>query len=170
VLKGRDVLGLAQMGTGRTAAFALPILQRLTKGPMHRVRVLIVAPTRELTEQIHWASVDLARKTRVRSVAVYGGVSRNRQVAALRRGAEIVVACPGRLLDLLSDRNIDLSHVEVLVLDEADRKSDMGFLPDIHRILKVLRRNGRRSFSRLRCRARSAIWQTACSTTWSPCR
>jgi ATP-dependent RNA helicase RhlE len=138
VLKGRDVLGLAQTGTGKTAAFVLPILQRLTKGPLHRVRVLIVAPTRELAEQIHQASVDLAKKTRVRSVTVYGGVSRNRQVAALRRGAEIVVACPGRLLDLLSDRSIDLSHVEVLVLDEADRMCDMGFLPDIRRILKVL--------------------------------
>jgi ATP-dependent RNA helicase RhlE len=138
VLKGRDVLGLAQTGTGKTAAFVLPILQRLTQGPSHRVRVLIVAPTRELAEQIHQASVDLARKTRVRSVTVYGGVSRNRQVAALRRGAEIVVACPGRLLDLLGDKSIDLSHVEVLVLDEADRMCDMGFLPDIRRILKVL--------------------------------
>jgi ATP-dependent RNA helicase RhlE len=138
VLQGRDVLGLAQTGTGKTAAFVLPLLQRLTKGPMHRVRVLIVAPTRELAEQIHQASVDLAKKTRVRSVTVYGGVSRNRQVAALRRGAEIVVACPGRLLDLLSDKSIDLSHVEVLVLDEADRMCDMGFLPDIRRILKAL--------------------------------
>jgi ATP-dependent RNA helicase RhlE len=138
VLKGRDVLGLAQTGTGKTAAFVLPILQRLTKGPLHRVRALIVAPTRELAEQIHQASVDLARKTRIRSVTVYGGVSRNRQVSALRRGAEIVVACPGRLLDLLGDRSIDLSHVEVLVLDEADRMCDMGFLPDIRRILKAL--------------------------------
>ena len=138
VLKGRDVLGLAQTGTGKTAAFVLPILQRLTKGPLHRVRVLIVAPTRELAEQIHQASVDLAKKTRVRSVTVYGGVSRNRQVMALQRGAEIVVACPGRLLDLLSDRSIDLSHVEVLVLDEADRMCDMGFLPDIQRIIKRL--------------------------------
>jgi ATP-dependent RNA helicase RhlE len=138
VLKGRDVLGLAQTGTGKTAAFVLPILQRLTKGPLHRVRVLIVAPTRELAEQIHQMSADLAKKTRVRSVTVYGGVSRNRQVAALQRGAEIVVACPGRLLDLLSDKSIDLSHVEVLVLDEADRMCDMGFLPDIRRILRVL--------------------------------
>ena len=138
VLKGRDVLGTAQTGTGKTAAFILPILQRLTKGPMHRVRALIVAPTRELAEQIRQASVDLGRKTRVRSVSVYGGVSRNRQVEALRRGAEIVVACPGRLLDLASDRSIDLSHVEVLVLDEADRMCDMGFLPDIRRIMRLV--------------------------------
>jgi ATP-dependent RNA helicase RhlE len=138
VLKGHDVLGVAQTGTGKTAAFVLPILQRLTKGPLRRVRALIVAPTRELAEQIHQASVDLGGRTRVRTVTVYGGVSRNRQVEALRRGAEIVVACPGRLLDLASDRSVDLSHVEVLVLDEADRMCDMGFLPDIQRILKLV--------------------------------
>ena len=138
VLEGRDVLGTAQTGTGKTAAFILPILQRLTTGPSRRVRALIVAPTRELAEQIRQASVDLGQRTRVRSVAVYGGVSKQRQVEALRRGAEIVVACPGRLLDLASDRSIDLSHVEVLVLDEADRMCDMGFLPDIRRILKLV--------------------------------
>jgi ATP-dependent RNA helicase RhlE len=138
VLEGRDVLGLAQTGTGKTAAFLLPILQRLTKGPLRQVRALIVAPTRELAEQIHQMSVDLGKNTKVRSVTVYGGVSRARQVAALQRGAEIVVACPGRLLDLLGDRSIDLSHIEVLVLDEADRMCDMGFLPDIRRILKAL--------------------------------
>jgi len=138
VLKGRDVLGTAQTGTGKTAAFVLPILQRLTKGPSRRVRALIVAPTRELAEQIHQASVDLGKNTRLRSVTVYGGVSKNRQVNALRRGAEIVVACPGRLLDLANDRSIDLSRVEVLVLDEADRMCDMGFLPDIRRILKLV--------------------------------
>ena len=138
VLEGRDILGLAQTGTGKTAAFLLPILQRLTKGPLRRVRVLILAPTRELAEQIHQMSIDLGKNTQVRSVTVYGGVSKARQVEALRRGAEIVVACPGRLLDLLNDRSIDLSQVEVLVLDEADRMCDMGFLPDIRRILKAL--------------------------------
>ena len=138
VLEGRDVLGTAQTGTGKTAAFVLPILQRLTTGPLGHVRALIVAPTRELAEQTRQASVDLGQKTRVRSVAVYGGVSRQRQVEALRRGAEIVVACPGRLLDLASDHSIDLSHVEMLVLDEADRMCDMGFLPDIRRILKLV--------------------------------
>ncbi len=138
VLKGRDVLGVAQTGTGKTAAFMLPILQRLTQGPLGRVRALIVAPTRELAEQIHQEGVALGRRTRVRSVTVYGGVSRNNQVKALRRGAEIVVACPGRLLDLASDRSIDLSRVEVLVLDEADRMCDMGFLPDIRRILTLV--------------------------------
>ena len=138
VLEGRDLLGTAMTGTGKTAAFMLPILQRLLKGPKGRVRVLIVAPTRELAEQIHQAALDLGRKTGVRSVTVYGGVSRIRQVEALRRGAEIVVACPGRLLDLAGDRSIDLSHVEVLVLDESDRMCDMGFLPDIRRILQLV--------------------------------
>ncbi len=138
VLAGRDVLGLAQTGTGKTAAFLLPILQRLTKGPRRRVRALIIAPTRELAEQIHQMSVDLDQNTKVRGVTVYGGVSKSRQVTALRRGTEIVAACPGRLLDLLGDGAIDLSQVEVLVLDEADRMCDMGFLPDIRRILKAL--------------------------------
>ena len=138
VLEGRDVLGLAQTGTGKTAAFMLPILQRLTQGQLRRVRALIVAPTRELAEQIHQTGVDLAKRTKVHSTAIYGGVGKNPQIAALRRGAEIVVACPGRLLDLVNEGNIDLSHVEVLVLDEADRMCDMGFLPDIRRILKRL--------------------------------
>ena len=138
VLEGRDVLGLAQTGTGKTAAFMLPILQRLIRGPRHRVRTLIVAPTRELAEQIHEAAGELGRNTRVRSVTVYGGVSKRPQIQKLDRGAEIVVACPGRLLDLLGDGYIDLSRVEVLVLDEADRMCDMGFLPDIRRILKQL--------------------------------
>jgi ATP-dependent RNA helicase RhlE len=140
VLDNRDVLGVAQTGTGKTAAFVLPILQRLTTGPLRRVRALILAPTRELAEQTHQVIGDLGRHTKVRSVTVYGGVSRNHQVAELRRGSEIVVACPGRLLDLMGDNSIDLSHVEVLVLDEADRMCDMGFLPDIRRILRVLPR------------------------------
>ena len=129
------MLGLAQTGTGKTAAFVLPILQRLTKGPLRQVRALVVAPTRELAEQIHQTIVDLGQNTRVRSVAIYGGVSKRPQVAALQRGAEIVVACPGRLLDHIGDGSIDLSQLDVLVLDEADMMCDMGFLPDIRRIL-----------------------------------
>jgi len=138
VLQERDLLGLAQTGTGKTAAFLLPIFQRLIQRPTRRVRVLILAPTRELAEQIHQASVDLGRHTGVKSVAIYGGVSKGPQLATLRRGAEIVVACPGRLLDHLSEGNIDLSHVEVLVLDEADTMCDMGFLPDVRRVLQRL--------------------------------
>jgi ATP-dependent RNA helicase RhlE len=138
VLNGRDVLGLAQTGTGKTAAFMLPILQHLTRGPLRRVRALIVAPTRELAEQIHQTAVDLGQKTKIGSVAIYGGVGKQPQVNALRRGAEIVVACPGRLLDLANEGSIDLSRVEILVLDEADRMFDMGFLPDVRRIIKLL--------------------------------
>lgn len=137
-LEGRDVLGLAQTGTGKTAAFLLPILERLTQGPLRKVRALIVAPTRELAEQIHETAVSLAKHTKIRSLSIYGGVGKHRQLEGLKRGAEIVVACPGRLLDLAGERQIDLSQVEVLVLDEADRMFDMGFLPDIRRILKLL--------------------------------
>lgn len=138
VLAGRDVLGLAQTGTGKTAAFALPILHRLMQGSRGHVRALVVAPTRELAEQIHEAIVSLGRETRIRSLTVYGGVGVNPQVEKLRKGVEIVVACPGRLLDHITQKTIDLTHVEVLVLDEADQMFDMGFLPDIRRILKNL--------------------------------
>ncbi|MBN1857815.1 DEAD/DEAH box helicase [Candidatus Bipolaricaulota bacterium] len=138
ILQGRDVLGVAQTGTGKTAAFILPILQRFTQGSLRQVRALVVAPTRELAEQIHQATVDLGKQTKIRSATVYGGVSKGPQLSALRRGVEIVVACPGRLLDHVQSGTIDLSHVEVLVLDEADRMCDMGFLPDIRRILKHL--------------------------------
>ncbi len=138
ILEGRDVLGLAMTGTGKTAAFMLPILQRLTTGPLRRARVLIIAPTRELAEQIHQTTSVLGGRTKVRSAAIYGGVGKGPQVSAIQRGAEIIVACPGRLLDHIGDNNIDLSGIEVLVLDEADRMLDMGFLPDIKRILRYV--------------------------------
>ena len=138
VLAGRDIFGIAQTGTGKTAAFILPILQRLTRGNLRQIRALIVAPTRELAEQIYEVSTALGTRTKARTVAIYGGVSKGPQIAALQRGVEIVVACPGRLLDLHNEGYVDLSHVEVLVLDEADRMCDMGFLPDIRRILKLL--------------------------------
>src|SRR5512143_2017801 len=136
VLEGKDVMGLAQTGTGKTAAFVLPILQRLLAGPRGKVRALIIAPTRELAEQIHVAIVALGRDTRLRSCTIYGGVSANPQIENLRRGVEFVVACPGRLLDHINQKTIDLSHIETFVLDEADRMFDMGFLPDIRRIIK----------------------------------
>lgn len=138
VLQGKDVLGLAQTGTGKTAAFALPILQRLSKGPLRRARVLVVAPTRELAEQIHQAFEDFSRQLKVRSMTVYGGVGKGKQIRQLQQGVEIIVACPGRLLDLYGEGHMDLSSVEMLVLDEADRMCDMGFLPDIRRIIKLL--------------------------------
>lgn len=138
VLAGRDVMGLAQTGTGKTAAFALPILHRLMDGGRGHVRALVVAPTRELAEQIHAAISELGRNTGLRSITVYGGVGINPQIARLKKGVEIVIACPGRLLDHLNQKTIDLSRLEVLVLDEADQMFDMGFLPDIRRLLKQL--------------------------------
>lgn len=138
IMQARDVMGLAQTGTGKTAAFVLPILQRLMLGERGKVRALIVAPTRELAEQINETIVTLGKQTRSRSITVYGGVGINPQIQKLRRGVEIVVACPGRLLDHVSQGTIDLGHVDMLVLDEADRMFDMGFLPDIRRIIKQL--------------------------------
>jgi ATP-dependent RNA helicase RhlE len=141
VMEGRDVMGMAQTGTGKTAAFVLPILHRLNRGARGHVRALIVAPTRELAEQIHEAIKTLGRQTRLRSVTVYGGVGINPQILKLKRDAEIVVACPGRLLDHIGRETIDLSRLEVLVLDEGDHMFDMGFLPDIRRILKHIPRH-----------------------------
>jgi ATP-dependent RNA helicase RhlE len=136
VMAGCDVMGLAQTGTGKTAAFVLPILHRLMKGERGRVRALIIAPTRELAEQINESIGLLGRHARLKSITVYGGVGVNPQIEKLKRGVDIVVACPGRLLDHIGQGTINLSHLEVLVLDEADQMFDMGFLPDIRRILK----------------------------------
>ncbi len=138
VLQGRDVMGLAQTGTGKTAAFALPMLQRLLQRPHRRLRALILAPTRELAEQIHVTIEALGQQTSVRSMTLYGGVSMLPQLQQLRRGVDIAVACPGRLLDHLGQGTIDLSALEVLVLDEADRLFDMGFIPDIRRIVSYV--------------------------------
>lgn len=138
VMAGRDVIGLAQTGTGKTAAFVLPILQRLMRSPRHRVGALILSPTRELAEQTCEAANELGKHTGLNAVAVYGGVSMERQILAVRGGAEIVVACPGRLLDHLWRGTIDLRYLEVLVIDEADRLFDMGFLPDVRNILRCI--------------------------------
>ena len=134
-MQGRDVLGLAQTGTGKTAAFVLPILHRLLAAPLGQTRALILAPTRELAEQTHQTIKVLAAHTRVRSATVYGGVGMHPQLQSLRHGVEIIVACPGRLLDHLEHRTANLSNLAVLVLDEADMMFDMGFLPTIRRIL-----------------------------------
>ena len=135
VMDGRDVMGLAQTGTGKTAAFALPLLHRLLKKPRKGVRALIVGPTRELVEQIHQAIDTLGRHTGIGSMTVYGGVNINPQIQKLRQGPAIVVACPGRLLDHLNRGTVDLSGVETLIIDEADQMFDMGFFPDIRRIM-----------------------------------
>jgi ATP-dependent RNA helicase RhlE len=138
IMQGRDVIGLAQTGTGKTAAFVLPILHRLRQDPQRCVRALIVSPTRELAEQTCEVINSLEGSTGLQSVAVYGGVSMEQQIQGLRGGAEIVVACPGRLLDHLWKGTISLSSLEILVIDEADRMFDMGFLPDIRNILACI--------------------------------
>ncbi len=137
-LEGHDLIGTAQTGTGKTAAFVLPILHRLLSGPRGVARVLIVTPTRELAEQINDAVRALSVGTRIRSATIYGGVGAAPQIKALRDGAEILVACPGRLLDLVEQRHAKLDHIEMLILDEADRMFDMGFLPDVKRIIKAV--------------------------------
>ena len=140
VMDGHDLLGLAQTGTGKTAAFALPIIQRLIDGPRGKVRALVIAPTRELAEQIDQSFQKLAKGTGLRTVAVYGGVGKGGQLQKFRQGVEIVIACPGRLLDHLNNHALKLDKVDTLVLDEADQMFDMGFFPDIRRILKHLPR------------------------------
>jgi ATP-dependent RNA helicase RhlE len=137
ILEKCDVMGLAQTGTGKTAAFVLPILNRLIGRRNAGARALIIAPTRELAEQIHEAIGALGRKTRLKSATAYGGVGINPQIKKLKQ-ADIVVACPGRLLDHIGRRTVDFSQLEVLVLDEADQMFDMGFFPDIRRILTHL--------------------------------
>lgn len=138
IMQGRDVIGLAQTGTGKTAAFALPILNKLSQGKRGQLRALVIAPTRELAEQICDAFTDLGQKTGLRNVAIYGGVGKEMQIRKLRNGAEIAVGCPGRLLDHLYAGVLNLAHLEILVIDEADRMFDMGFLPDIKRILECI--------------------------------
>ncbi|TMA33952.1 MAG: DEAD/DEAH box helicase [Deltaproteobacteria bacterium] len=137
-LDGRDVLGLAPTGTGKTAAFALPLLDRMLETSRPGPRALILAPTRELAQQIDAEIRALARFTRVRSAAIFGGVSIRAQIGALARKPEIAVGCPGRILDLLGRGALDLAAIEALVLDEADHMFDMGFLPDVRRILGAL--------------------------------
>ncbi len=140
-LSGRDVLGLAQTGTGKTAAFGIPILERLHTTRVERrrgPRALIIAPTRELARQIHDELMLVGHHTAVKCAVIFGGVPQGSQVRALKQNPDIVVACPGRLLDLYQQRAVDLSSVEVLVLDEADHMFDMGFLPDVRRILGAL--------------------------------
>ncbi len=137
-MAGQDVMGLAQTGTGKTAAFSLPMLQHLLTGPRHVVRSLIIAPTRELAQQIHDNIMQLAAKTKLRSVTLYGGVNINTQIKNLKAGVEIIVACPGRLLDHLQQGTVNLKNIEILVLDEADQMFNMGFLPSIRKILARL--------------------------------
>ncbi len=136
VLTGKDLMGSAQTGTGKTAAFALPILSRLEKGRQGNPRVLILEPTRELAMQVDEAFRDFARFTDLRAAAFYGGVGYGKQRDELKRGVDVLIATPGRLLDYLQQREVSLAGVEILVLDEVDRMLDMGFLPDVKRIVE----------------------------------
>ncbi|MFC1872729.1 DEAD/DEAH box helicase [Chloroflexota bacterium] len=138
IMQGSDIIGLAQTGTGKTAAFALPIIHRLIGGSKGKVRVLVISPTRELAEQTCHTFNDLAGQTGLKAVSIYGGVSMSMQIRNINRGVDVVVACPGRLLDHLWKGNINLSSLEVLVIDEADRMFDMGFLPDIRNITRCI--------------------------------
>jgi ATP-dependent RNA helicase RhlE len=143
VLEGRDVLGCAQTGTGKTAAFALPILHRLLRSenaPRRRrpIRALVLSPTRELAAQIGESFRGYARFTRLRSTVVFGGVSQRGQVRTLGEGVDVLIATPGRLLDLMHQGYVDLREVEVFVLDEADRMLDMGFIPDVRRVVAAI--------------------------------
>jgi superfamily II DNA/RNA helicase len=138
ILQAKDLLGIAQTGTGKTAAFMLPSIQRLLDSSARGTRVLVLAPTRELAEQTQEFTQRIIRGTGLKSLAVYGGVSKQKQVNQLRNGVDIIIACPGRLLDLVADRAVSLSRIEILVLDEADHMLDKGFLPDLRRIVKLL--------------------------------
>ncbi|MDP9139606.1 MAG: DEAD/DEAH box helicase, partial [Pseudomonadota bacterium] len=144
ILAGRDLLAAAQTGTGKTAAFTLPMLQRLqanppSEGVRRPVRALVLVPTRELAAQVEESIRTYSKHLpAVRTVLIFGGVSINPQIDALRRGADIVVATPGRLLDHVGQRTIDLSQVQFFVLDEADRMLDMGFIRDIRRVIERL--------------------------------
>jgi len=145
VISGRDVMGAAQTGTGKTAAFTLPILHRLmplantsASPARHPVRALILAPTRELADQVYESVKRYSKHTPLRSAVVFGGVDIGPQKDALRRGCEVLVATPGRLLDHVEQKTVNLSQVGILVLDEADRMLDMGFLPDLDRIVRLL--------------------------------
>ena len=137
VLSGRDLIGVAQTGTGKTAAFVLPLLERLAvaTGPERRMRALVIAPTRELVVQIEENIRAYGRHLQLRYATIFGGVGEQPQIQALRRGVDMVVATPGRLMDLMQQRHVDFAALQVLVLDEADRMLDMGFLPSIRRIV-----------------------------------
>ncbi len=138
IIEGKDLIGLAQTGTGKTAAFAIPILQRLMNSPRGQIGAAVISPTRELAEQTNNTFNTLGAIADLRSTAIYGGVSMDQQLRELRHGVEIIVGCPGRLLDHLWKGSVDFTHLEVLVIDEADRMFDMGFLPSIRMVLECI--------------------------------
>ena len=138
ILEGKDVIGCAQTGTGKTAGFTLPILHRLREGHSPSLRVLVLVPTRELAAQVHESIRTYGHFLRLRTAVVFGGVNIERQTMALRHGADILVATPGRLLDHMRQGHVNFKNLEVLVIDEADRMLDMGFIPDVRMIIKSI--------------------------------
>ena len=148
ILEGKDVLAGAQTGTGKTAGFTLPMLQRLSDTPVQLprrpIRALVLTPTRELAAQVGDSIETYGRHLSLRSTVIFGGVKINPQIKQLRRGVDILVATPGRLLDHASQKTVNLSQVEILVLDEADRMLDMGFIHDIRKVLALLPPKGQR--------------------------
>ena len=145
VLVGKDVMGAAQTGTGKTAAFVLPILEKISplantssSPARHPIRALVLTPTRELSDQVAENAFKYSKYTDLRTAVVFGGVDISSQTQTLRSGVELLIATPGRLLDHLAQKNANLSQVQILVLDEADRMLDMGFLPDLQRILALI--------------------------------
>ena len=137
-LEGKDVIGTAQTGTGKTLAFLIPLIEMLLREPSRQAKALVLLPTRELAMQVHEQYEQLRSKNMPQAALVIGGVSENPQIQSLRRGCGLIIATPGRLQDFLDRRLVDLRHIELLVLDEADRMLDMGFLPAIRRILAIL--------------------------------
>jgi ATP-dependent RNA helicase RhlE len=138
ILSGKDVLASAQTGTGKTAAFCIPLLQKLSLKPNHTTRALILTPTRELAIQVYENLAKYGKHLSLRSTVIYGGVSQVEQVRNIRRGVDVIVATPGRLMDLMDQGILNLKSIEMLVLDEADRMLDMGFLPDIKKLIRVM--------------------------------
>jgi len=162
MLAGRDLMASAQTGTGKTAAFTLPLLQKLSDqtGP-RKLRALILTPTRELAAQVHENLRAYGRHLNLKSLEVFGGVNINPQMDKLRRGIDVLIATPGRLIDHLERGTVRLDGIEMLVLDEADRMLDMGFRPAIDRILKHVRNNVRRCCSRPPFPGKSPRWLTS---------
>lgn len=138
ILKGKDILGCAQTGTGKTAAFAIPSLQLMSKSRSLHIRTLVLTPTRELALQIHENFETYSRNLALKSVVIFGGVPQGRQVRELQKGPDVLIATPGRLLDLIQQKIIDISNIEIFILDEADRMLDMGFSRDVDKVVKFI--------------------------------
>jgi ATP-dependent RNA helicase RhlE len=170
LLERKDLLGCAQTGTGKTAAFAIPILQILQQQPPTSrgpgtVKTLVLTPTRELAIQIDESFAAYGKFCKVSHTVIFGGVSQHSQVQALRRGIDVLIATPGRLLDLMSQGYIDLRYLEIFVLDEADRMLDMGFIHDVRKVITKLPTKSKPCSSRLPCRPKYSNWPMPCCIT-----